>query len=248
MRFDVGALATQTDLSVDTIRYYQSIGILHSPEREGRRAFYDQSHLDRIERVKTLAERGFSLKAIHAVLEAGTDASSDGHLLGAIEEELESTSYTAAEIASKLGIPASMLASVEKAGLAEPVLDVDGSKRYSSADLRIAAGAAKLLRYGFPFARLIRLAIKHDRAVRKTIDEAIDLFDDRVRKQSDAGDDPEAVAAAFRELLPVVSALVAHHFQRVLINRALTRLKRSGRRRAFKAALEATTSTRDRAR
>jgi DNA-binding transcriptional MerR regulator len=246
MRLDVDTLAARAELSVDTIRYYQSIGLLHPPERAGRRAYYDETHLGRLERVRTLADRGFSLKAIRAVMEAGGDDSSDRVLLDAIENELESTRYSAGDIAAKLGIPSAVVDSVVKAGLAEPAPDADtgGSLRYTAADLKVAAGAAKLLGYGFPLTRLLRLAIRHDRGVRKTVDEAIDLFDETIRKQHDANEDPEAVAAVFRELMPVVAALVTHHFQRVLVNRALKRLKRSGQRRAFKAALEATAGLR----
>ena len=233
MRLDVDTLAARTELSVDTIRYYQSIGLLHPPEREGRRAYYDETHLGRLERVRSLAERGFSLKAIRAVMEAGGEDNSDRVLLGAIERELETTRYSAADIAAKLGIPAAVVESVEKAGLAEPAPDAptgsNASLRYTTADLKVAAGAAKLLGYGFPLTRLLRLAIRHDRAVRKTVDDAIDLFDEHVRKQSEASEDPDAVAETFRELMPVVAALVTHHFQRVLVNRALKRLKRRSR-------------------
>ena len=139
-------------------------------------------------------------------------------------------------------MPKSLLATVEKAGLAEPAPGVGATRRYTASDLKVAAGAAKLIGFGFPFTRLLKLAVRHGRAVRSTVDEAIDLFDAKIRKAGDSNEDPEAVAAAFRELLPVVSALVAHHFERVLINRALRRLKKSGQRRAFKAALEATSA------
>ena len=107
------------------------------------------------------------------------------------------------------------------------------------------AAGVKLLRYGFPITQLLGLALKHDRAVRKTVDAAIDLFDAHVRKASPKGHaDPEAVAEAFRDLLPVVTALVAHHFQRVLVNRALKRLKKSGDRGDLHVALEETKRSR----
>ncbi len=248
MKCDVTEFSTRTDLTVDTIRYYQSIGILHAPVKEGRRAFYDRSHHDRVERIKALAERGFSLKAIRAVVESGSDETSDRLLLGAIEQSAASSRYSTTELASELGVPKSLLSAVEKAGLAEPAPGVDKTRRYTSSDLRVAAGAAKLIGFGFPFTKLLRLAVRHDRAMRATVDDAIDLFDAHVRKAGDNNEDPQAVAAAFNELLPVVSALVAHHFERVLINRALKRLKKSGQRRAFKAALEATSTRGKRAR
>ena len=71
MEFDVATLAQRSGLTVDTIRYYQGLGLLDPPRREGRSAVYDSAHLERLARIRTLAERGFSLKALGSLLEAG---------------------------------------------------------------------------------------------------------------------------------------------------------------------------------
>jgi len=250
MEWDVSGLAGQTGLSVDTVRYYQSQGLLHPPEKRGRRAIYDDTHRERLERIRTLAARGFSLKAISALLEAGDASESDRRLLAAIERESGEARFDADELAERAQVPRAVLAAVERAGLAEGEVGAGDGSAFTESDVRVAAGAARLLRYGFPISRLITLAVKHDRAVRKTVDGAIELFDQSVRKPiKTAGDDDseagsDAVADAFRDLLPVVTALVAHHFQRVLVNRALRRLKRSGTKRELEAALEATSRNR----
>jgi DNA-binding transcriptional MerR regulator len=245
MELDVTELGQRTGLSVDTIRYYQSQGLLHAPARRGRNAVYDDGHLDRLRRIRAMSDRGFSLKAVRALLEAGDASESDRQLLTAIEQQGAGPRYTAEELADRVGIPRAVLATVEKAGLAQTEIDEDGATRYSDADLRVASGAAKLLRYGFPLTSLVALGVRHDRAVRKTVDETIELFDRYVRKEGgDDTDDGDKAAGAFRELLPVVTALIAHHFQRVLVNRALKRLKRSGARRELRAALEATARNR----
>src|SRR5690606_41248531 len=111
-------------------------------------------------------------------------AGSDRALLTAIEEESSEPGYDSAAAARQLGIPHALLASVERAGLAEAQEQPDGTKRYSEADLRVARGALKILGYGFPLTRLLALAVKHDRAIRKTVDGAIDLFDQYVRKRT----------------------------------------------------------------
>ncbi len=241
MELDVGALSRHSGLSVDTIRFYQSQGLLRPPPHRGRSAVYDDGHLDRLRRIRALAERGFSLKAIRALLEAGDVSESDRRLLTAIEQKTSGPRYSSEKLAERSGIARSVLAAVERAGLAEGELGAEGATSYSEVDVTVAAGAARLLRYGFPVTRLIALGIRHDRAVRKTADEAIELFDRYVRKadlaRAASGD---AVAGAFRDLLPVVTALVAHHFQRVLVNRALKRLKRSGAKRELEAALDVT--------
>ena len=56
------------------------------------------------------------------------------------------------------------------------------------------------------------------------------------------GTDPEAIAAAFQALLPQVTRLVAVHFQRTLVSRALNRLHGKEGNEALEAALAATES------
>ena len=56
-----------------------------------------------------------------------------------------------------------------------------------------------------------------------------------VARQRD-GDSVEAVADAFREMLPIVVSLVAQHFHRLLVGRALARIKQSGDKKAFRVA------------
>jgi DNA-binding transcriptional MerR regulator len=245
MEYDVSGLARQAGISVDTIRYYQGLGLLHAPRRDGRTAVYDASHLERLERIRALAERGFSLKAIGSLLEAGDASESDKRLLAAVVVEGQGRSFSSAELAQKLGVPPVLIASVERAGLVEGQLSADGGPSYSEEDVRIASGAMKLLEYGFPLTKLLALAVKHDRAIRRSVDEAIDLFDDHVRKPKGAtASDPDGVARAFREMLPMVTALIAHHFQRVLVNRALQRLKKKGDDHALERALRETSRRR----
>jgi DNA-binding transcriptional MerR regulator len=245
MEYDIAELARVAGLSVDTIRYYQTLGLLHGPERRGRNAVYDETHLKRLEQVRGMTARGFSLKAIAALLEAGGDNEADRLLFTAIEGQASEPRYSSQDLAKKIDVPRTLLAAIERTGLADTETGEDGSRRYSEADMDVARGAVKLLKYGFPISRLLRLAVQHDRAVRKTVDEAIDLFDAHVRKPSrNTAGDKEAVAEAFRDLLPVVTALVAHHFQRVLVNRALKRLKKSGEERELQVAKKVASRTR----
>ena len=52
MRYRVEQLAAACDVSVDTVRYYQSRGLLQAPEREGRLAWYGPEHAERIASIK----------------------------------------------------------------------------------------------------------------------------------------------------------------------------------------------------
>jgi len=249
MTYSLVQIVRRSGVSVDTVRYYQSQGLLHSPEHKGRNAFYDDSHIERLRLIRSLSKRGFSLKVIGAFLSKSVRIDSDEALREAVEAAAEPR-YSSAEMARQLGIPRSLLELVERCGLAESLEHENGSVCYSEADLRAARAAATLLDHKFPVAKLLALAIKHDRAARKTADEAIDLFNDYVRKRGAArgGEDVEAVAGVFRELLPTVTSLVAHHFQRLLIGRALQRLKRSGETETLQVARKAVSDMRPRLR
>jgi len=249
MTYSLAQIVRRSGVSVDTVRYYQSQGLLHSPEHKGRNAFYDDSHIERLRLIRSLSKRGFSLKVIAAFISRSVKLDSDDALREAVEEAAEPR-YSSAEMARQLGIPRSLLDLVERCGLAESLEQENGSVSYSEADLRVARAAAKLLDHRFPVAKLLALAIKHDRAARKTADEAIDLFNEYVRKRGAArgGEDVAAVAGVFRELLPTVTSLVAHHFQRLLIGRALQRLKRSGESETFEVARKSVSDLRMRSR
>ena len=245
MAYSLSEVVEQSGVPVDTIRYYQTIRLLPGPGRDGRNAVYDDVHLDRLRLIRSMAGRGLSLKVIAMLLEKGERTQSDRALLTAIEEESTEPGYDSAAAARQLGVPPALLASVERAGLAEAQEQADGSRRYTDGDLRVARGALKILGYGFPLTRLLALAVKHDRSIRKTVDGAIDLFDQHVRKRTRGSEaDPEAVSAAFKDILPLVTALVAHHFQRVLVNRALKRLKKTGDRGPLEVALRVASETR----
>ena len=244
MRYSLADLVQTSGVPVDTVRYYQTLGLLSLPEHEGRNAVYESTHLDRLRLIRSMSKRGLSLKVIRMLLERGAALESDQALLTAIEEEAAEPSYSRAELATELGVPHALLLSVEQAGLAEAQEQQDGSTRYTESDLRAARGALKLLGYGFPLTRLLTLALRHHRAIRRTVDDAIDLFDRHVRKRDGTHQNPEAVARAFKEMLPLVSALIAHHFQRLLVNRALKRLQKKGDRDALRVAVQVAARTR----
>jgi len=241
MEYDVSALASTAGLSVDTIRYYQTLGVLEAPRRRGRRAVYDERHRERLRRVRELSERGFSLKAIRELLGGQGERPADDVLRAAIEHDRSEATYAPEAFACALGVPLSLLRAVERTGIAEPQRGEDGVARYTESDLGAARGALKLLDRGLPLTRLLELAVGHHRAMTRTVDRAIDLFDDHVREVAtrDGAEDLEVVAEAYRELMPVVTGLVAHHFQRLLVNRALKRLEQSGERRSWRSAVKA---------
>ncbi|MFI9504492.1 MerR family transcriptional regulator [Nocardia sp. NPDC052566] len=79
--FTVETLAAKAGVPTSTVRMYQTKGLLHAPRRAGRSVRYDDSHLQRLELVHRLQERGFSLTSIATLLTARTQGASVADLL-----------------------------------------------------------------------------------------------------------------------------------------------------------------------
>jgi DNA-binding transcriptional MerR regulator len=66
--FTIDELAARTGMTVRTVRFYATEGLLPSPERRGRLAYYGPQHRMRLELIRTLQEHGYTLAAIERVL------------------------------------------------------------------------------------------------------------------------------------------------------------------------------------
>ena len=243
MNYRVEQLAAAAGLPVDTLRFYQSRGLLPAPRREGRIAIYGDAHFERLRRIRSLQQQGFTLSQIQRVLETPVLDTREPLLTALIEESVGERTLSRDELAIEAGMPEGLVLAAEGAGLFEPVI-VDGEPRFSEADLAMARAGLSLLEAGFPLQELLDLATRHARSVDSACDAAIDLFDDHIRKGVSVADDGEAVTDIFKELLPQVTRLVAIHFQRTLVNRALNRLRGKSEHRALVAALGESESAR----
>jgi DNA-binding transcriptional MerR regulator len=72
----VEEVADEVGLTVRTVRYYQSQGLLPAPTRVGREARYGDEHLDRLRMIARLQDQGLRLNAIAELLAQG-DAAGD---------------------------------------------------------------------------------------------------------------------------------------------------------------------------
>ena len=65
----IGGLSERTGVNIETIRYYERIGLLPAPRRsEGRHRLYDGSLVQRLQFVRRSRELGFSIEEIQALL------------------------------------------------------------------------------------------------------------------------------------------------------------------------------------
>ncbi len=244
MKMRVEELALAAEVSVDTIRYYQKQRLLPPPGRDGRLAFYGEAHLDRIARIKDLQRRGFTLAVIRRFL-AGELDPADEPLAAAVAgggDEGEGTEelFGVDELADRVGVPRAMLDSLVREGLLIP-RSVAGEPRFSATDVAVLTGGLRLIEAGLPLPELFALARHHHAVTREVAAEAVELFDTWVRQPLRAADLPddqkaEQLVEAFNSLMPAVTALVAHHFRRILLQVAQEHLESVGDKTELDAA------------
>ena len=67
--YGIGALSTRTGVNIETIRYYERIGVMPKPPRTvGGQRVYDAGHLKRLTFIRRSRELGFSLDEVRALL------------------------------------------------------------------------------------------------------------------------------------------------------------------------------------
>ena len=65
----IGALAERTGVKVETIRYYEQVGLLPPPERtEGNQRRYTNRHRERLAFIKHARDLGFPVEGIRTLL------------------------------------------------------------------------------------------------------------------------------------------------------------------------------------
>lgn len=231
MDYRVETLAAKADVSVDTVRFYQSRGLLPPPRREGRVAWYGDEHLERLARIRRLQGRGLTLATIARLLAGELDAA-DEALVTAVAADDHDDLFTLEELAERTGIPLGLLQAVVKEGLLVPRRS-GGGDRFTSADIAAGAAGLRLLEAGLPLPEVLDLARLHHAAVREVAERAVALFDQHVRhplRESGLPDEEAAgrLVEAFTTLLPATTELVTHHFQRTLLNVAQEHIERVG--------------------
>ncbi|HTV34646.1 MAG TPA: helix-turn-helix domain-containing protein [Methylocella sp.] len=69
-RLTIGDLAKRTDTKVETVRYYERIGLLPAPARtDGNYRSYDNDHLGRLSFIRRARALGFSINQVRDLLE-----------------------------------------------------------------------------------------------------------------------------------------------------------------------------------
>ena len=222
-------LAAAHSVSVDTVRYYQKIGLLHPPTRRGRVAVYDESHDQRLGEIRRLSEAGFSLAQIRQL---GDGA--DEPMLVALGARRDDT-LSFEELVQQSGLDPELVRLAADTGLVRPlrgsVIGADAESGtpgpdgaadealYSTGALTMLRAAAELLGAEMPLDDLVGLALRHASNMEAVAADAVELFADRFAGVGA----PERADLAAR-LIPLVTDLVAQHFRESLVEHATERV------------------------
>lgn len=143
-------LARQAGLTVDTIRYYAREGLLPPPTAAGRHKLYGAEHLERLERIRELQERRFSLAAIRAVVTTDRPGLDGIFSTG-------SHAYTLDDLAVRSDVPLDLLQNLRAVGLLPAPSDI-GHQSYDDNDLAMLRAVNELLSIGMTPEILAELA------------------------------------------------------------------------------------------
>lgn len=224
-------LSKKAGVSVDTIRFYQSRGLLPRPRPQGRVSYYNDDHLARIQRIRDLQARGLTLAVIRRVVAGELDAA-DEALIAALSDEAKHRGdeevFDLAELSRRSGIPAPLLQSAVEAGLLP-----EEWGGFTDEDVEAAKAGLSLLEAGVPMSDLLELAQSYHQQTRAVAEKAVELFDEYVRRpiRGEGLADQEAatrLVAAFQAMLPATTTLVTHHFTRTLLAVALEHIEKVG--------------------
>ena len=162
-------LARVAGTTVDTIRFYQREGLLPAATRQGRSMLYGPAHLERLERIRDLQARHFTLKGIRALAEEGR--------LTMLERLFtdETRTYTRDELVAESGLDPEVVGRLEEAGLL-PAPDTHGALAYDAEDLSVLSVTAATLERGMPETVAIALARLYHQHLGALHDELLSTF------------------------------------------------------------------------
>lgn len=145
-------MARRAGLVVSTVRLYQNKGLLAPPTRRGRVGYYDERHLERLQAIAQLQERGFSLAGIKELFDGMDTGDSLRSVLGLGHQ----ASIWSAEEAQTMSLVelASHLPSIEfTPAVVKRVIEL-GLVEFASAGTHVIVHSPSFLKIGSELAAL----------------------------------------------------------------------------------------------
>ncbi|GGY93734.1 MerR family transcriptional regulator [Streptomyces poonensis] len=172
-------LAEKAGITVRTLRFYRERKLIPPPRREGRIAWYDDTHLSRLRTISALLERGHTLNGIAELAEAFDHGRDVGELLGlgapTEETPVRLSPEDLADVFGGQATPENLSSAMDLGYLATDGTEIVHISR------RLLDTSAALVREGIPLADI--LATGH--RVRVHAEALAGLFTDLVLAQGD---------------------------------------------------------------
>ncbi|MEU8588359.1 MerR family transcriptional regulator [Streptomyces sp. NPDC048664] len=188
-------LAREAGITVRTLRFYRERKLIQPPRREGRIAWYDDTHLARLRTISALLERGHTLTGIAELAEAFDHGRDVGDLLGVgaptEETPVRLTPEALADVFGSEATPENLLAAIDLG-----YLGTDGGE-IVHISRRLLDVSAELVREGIPLAEVLAAG----RRVREHAETLADLFTNLMTTHERGPDD-------VRRLRPLAKSVV----------------------------------------
>jgi DNA-binding transcriptional MerR regulator len=177
-------LAGEAGITVRTLRFYRERKLIQPPRRQGRIAWYDDSHLARLRTISALLERGHTLSGIAELAEAFDHGRDVGDLLGVgVPTEEEPVRLTPEELAARFEgevTPENLAAALDLG-----YLGTDGDE-IVHISRRLLDVSSALVREGIPLAEVLAAGVR----VREHADALAELFADLILRHAGEEDLP----------------------------------------------------------
>lgn len=212
--YTIDELSAASGVPSRTIRFYQSKGTLPPPVRRGRVAYYGADHLERLQLIGELQDRGLRLDAIRDVLDRAAQGGDAVFQWLGIGERLQvpwtddrPVVLTEDELLDRFGRRPGVLAELARTGLVErqghsrPASYVVPSPGLLDIAARLDAAGVE------PVTAWEAAGIIRSKLARAT-DDLVKFFVERTGEGFADGGDPERVAEAFEALRPLAAQAV----------------------------------------
>jgi DNA-binding transcriptional MerR regulator len=223
-RMTIEELAAASGMTVRNVREHQTRGLLPPPALVGRKGFYDDRHLARLQLIRQLQDEGLNLQAVGWLLEqvpaeAAEEVARLKQALFAPWVTEEPRAYTLEELVARFGQEASAGARrrAEELGLLRPRAD----GRWESPAPRLLEAGVQLVDLGIEVDAaldvveqlLVSLAEVARAFVELFVTEILAPGDEGAPAGEGVGERPAAIREAVERLRPVASEAVLAGFQ-----------------------------------
>ena len=217
--YTVDELAARAQMTVRNVRAYAGRGLIEAPRLAGRTGYYNREHLQRLQLIRQLLDRGFTLAAVEKAIQSAPQSAA-GHTLDLmtildLPEQDEAEIMSRDDLAALAGVArdASLVDAMVELGLVE-ALEGDRVRLVEPAVVRAGAAAVSM---GLAPATVIGLfptLQEHLRAITDTF--VRDVVTELIQPFIDAGfpeDDWERIISLVDGLLPIASQVTLGVFR-----------------------------------